>query len=253
MMRRVLSALLLSAVTVGCAAVVLSTPARSPERVAAALLLLLALPGTAAASALRARTGSLTGSTALMCGALSIAIVILVSGGLYAVGIRLDARSWTIAVGSVTILLSAAGAITSRTLVPRRWSRPPALRVLFPLLAGALIAGCLLAGATLATVDSVRHRDQADRFTQLWALPAAGGTAAAEVGVSNHQSTSERYTLRVSVNGRPADRRIVNLRSGQSWTAQQDFPAGTRTVRVTLSLAGSTSDPYRWVELHFAG
>ena len=250
MIRRLLSSALLAALAGGCVAVVLCTPSGSPERVAAALLLLLLLPGMAALALLRSGAADHPVGHALLAVGLSLAIVVLASGAVYVVGIRLDERSWAIAVGAITVGLAAGATLRRAPVQP--WPRPAiSIHRLLPLLAGVVVAAGLLAGATLATVSSVRHRDRDDRFTQLWALPAAGGATAADIGIANHEGASNTYALRVYVNGHLTRTSQVRVGSGQSWTAEQRFAAGARSVRITLTLPGVAQRPYRWVELHF--
>jgi hypothetical protein len=244
--------LLLCAALAGvCAAVILNTPAGSPERAVAAFLLVMVLPGVALTELLPASPRG-PGAAAAVSVALSVSATVLASVGLYFAGVRLDLDSWTVTLTAITVL-AAAGAAVRRGPVALPWAglraRPaPALVV------AGLGAAVLLAGAAGLTVRSVSDRTQRTRFTQLWALPPTGGASAATIGIYNHQGASRRYELRVYSNGRLVRSQLVLVPDRGSFTTTETPPAAkSADLRVTIAVPGRLENVYRWVQVRVGG
>lgn len=251
-MRRTIVVALTVVLTAASTAVVLTAAAHSPQRIVAALLLVLVLPGLAALLLLRSTDRPLPRPPdgLLLVPALSIAIVILDSAGMYVSGIRLDLHSWTISLAVITASLTIAGAV--RLALGRRVPdelagsrRPRGRRQLIArgahtlVLVEALLIACgMLAGAGALTYASVNSRNNADRFSQLWLLPSASGSRSATVGIFNHQGATVSYRLEVSANGHEIRSQRVNLANGASWQISESYPSSTATLRALLTSPG---------------
>lgn len=246
---RLLIPALLGAATAGCGALVWLTPAASPERVLGALLLGLVLPGSALSRLLSWEESNRAVGRLLLVPALSLAVVIVDSLILYVVGIHLDAHSWTVSVGGVTLVASMIGPLRAIPLRGLQHPRPQTVRLLSLTGVGAAI---LLAAAVLVTIKGVRAQARADHFTQLWILPAAGGQRSATVGVMNHEGARKSYQVDVFVDHRLRSLSIVALNVGGQWTTRLRFGSAAKRVRVTLSLGGSPGVVYREVHLRLA-
>lgn len=232
-----------------CATVVASSAAGSPERVIAALLLALVLPGLSIVEAISRSSGG-TETLLLALGA-SIAVLILDSGVLYVLGVPLGSASWAWSLVAITVL----GAIKSMLRPASRGGRSlreravasraslPAVSICVALVAGALAA------AVLVTQQSVAHRVRSDHFTQLWVLPAGSGTGRITVGLYNHQGRDQRYRLEIRRHGRPFKRQTVHLRAGERWAKTISGLPARGPVRVSAVSAGP-EHVHRWVRIH---
>jgi hypothetical protein len=90
------------------------------------------------------------------------------------------------------------------------------------------------------------------RFTELWAIPAAGSDTVV-IGIRNVEDETRTYTLQVSSGGQVIGSwPIADLAAGATWTRSLTVTApGTdvdRVVGVDLFVAG-TDAPYREVRL----
>jgi hypothetical protein len=244
MRQRIVLALLTAAGAAATAAVVWTAPSASPERVIAAMLLVLVVPGAALSRLFAWTEGTPAGGGLVLVGALSLAVVVMDSVILYLAGIRLDDHSWAASLGGVSLVCSLLGVLRPMTrpqLRGRGWvSR-------WPLLVGALASGAILAAAVLITIQGVRSQDGAERFTQLWALPTPGAPAAT-IGVFNHEGAPKSYVLTIYQDGRVRSVQPLTVRSRAAWTSKQTFGSGIHRVRITLSL-GDSSSVYRTVHL----
>ncbi len=255
MRMRLLRGVLLALLAGGCAAAVLSAPAGSPERVIAALLLALVLPGLAYTLLLTSRQSP--ADRLLLVPALSMAIVVLDSVGLYVVKTHLDLRAWTVSIAAITVGLCVLGLFRRGqrfssngvgSLRPARRLRAHG-RAAAVLLGASLSVAALLAAATLTTVSSVAQRDRRNRFTQLWALPQGAQQRRVAIGVFNHESGRRTYTLQAVSGPRLVYSARFTLGDQQTWSVVRAFPRGTSSLRINLLLAGSHA-VYRWVQLY---
>ncbi len=251
MRRRTAVPLLSAAASAGSGALVWLTPAGSPERVIGALLLVLVLPGAALSRLLSWPERHGPGGRTLLIPALSLSLVVVDSLILYLIGIRLDTHSWTISLGAIAVVASAAGPLRAVPLPQLRLARHR-LRALGPVWLGAGGVAILLVGAALITVNGVRAQTRADHFTQLWILPHADNERAATIGVFNHEDSRKSYQVKVDVNGRAWSSWTVRLRPSSRWSTSVHFAPNARSVRVTLSLTSSPGVTYREVHLRLA-
>jgi hypothetical protein len=127
-------------------------------------------------------------------------------------------------------------------------------------LARRTVPGLLALAALAATVGAVafshasaRDDARAERFTQLWILPAGD---AAQVGVRNEEGRAARY--RLTVEGPPADDgmagvlldRTIALDDGREWVGRVVLPLGVGPEKVTARLyRPGGADPYRSVHI----
>ena len=244
------------AVTVGlgavaCAIVVLWTPAASPERVIAALLLGFTLPGTAILLLMPAR-GSGRAEMLLFAVGVSIALLILDSFALYVVGIRLNRVSWAWSLTAITVMCAALSRVNPRrpwvapslALAPKGGSTARADTAIVAL--GAVAAAILLAVAAVITAHSVAHRANSDHFTQLWALPDSAAANSVTVGMFNHEGRPLHYALEVSHDGQLLRSQTVSLPAGGRWSETIRTVSGPLRFSVTSTGQHPVS---RWVEL----
>lgn len=234
--------LALAALSEVCAVVVQRTPAGSPERAAAALLLVLVLPGLALRRLLmRGESGGL-----LLVPALSLALTILVSAGLYVAGIRLGLTSWSQSLAAAVICFALASLPwrTSLTGAHRHRIRLSAVTTI-----AILCAVGLVASATIVTARSVHRQHREDRFTQLWALP---GGDRITVGIYNHEGSARRYLLRARLGRRLLRSEMIPVAAGASWTRTLAL-LGRGNLRFSVTARGQGPRVYRWVELHAVG
>jgi uncharacterized membrane protein len=256
-MRRALQVAVVVLLAAAAAAVVLMAPARSPERIVAALLLVLVLPGVPAARLLRPGRATFDRPGAwptvrlerlLLTFAVSIAVVILDSAGLYVFGVRLELDSWTLSLAAITVALAGIGLLPFARSAPMRTPRVrrrlglravrPRGGVALAVVPAVLLVTAMLAGAGALTYASVRSSARADHFTQLWLLPSDRGQRSATIGILNHQGSARTYRLRVFVNRRPIRSQSVTVAGGATWRATQTYSASTATLRVELLGAG---------------
>ena len=244
-------------VAIACAALVVSTPAASPERVIAALLLALALPGIALIELLPGAERGWTGAVLLALG-VSIAVLVLDSGLIYILGVPLDLASWGWSLAAITAGSAVASSVCRRpephgARHPVPAGRRPALGrpgAAVGGLAGACVAGLLVA-TVLITAHSVTQRSSADHFTQLWALPSTTTTGQITVGLYNHQGRAHTYLLTVRRSGKLLRDRTVALHSGGRWTATlSKLPAGVIRISTTSNRPGRV---HRRVKLWLGG
>jgi uncharacterized membrane protein len=242
----------LAIVTAGCAALALATPSGSPERVFAALLVVLILPGYALSELLPSVGGRTAGERILLIPALSLTAVILDSAALNAAQVRLDLDSWIVSLTAITLLCGAAGGLGRRRPMRLRRLHPPWASAR-PLLIAVPLVAALLVGVSLVTVNSVSRRQRSDRFTQLWALPAPAPSDVAQIGVYNHEGRSLSYLLRVFSGQHMLRSETVLVASLRTWTTTQRRLPSASELRISVSTSGSSAPVYRWVELHFPG
>jgi hypothetical protein len=210
-----------------------------------ALVLLFVLPGVAVAfyAPLGATPAERVG---LMLG-LGIAAVILASIGLAALDVRLDATTWVLALGNLSLL----GCVVAVLVSPRRGltedSRPrrASLGVSRSNLAAALGAIVLLVIAGVVTIESKHAQDRKAHFTQLWTLPQARG-GAATIGVGNREAGVRSYVLQARSGGRLiASWGPVSVASGDVWERQVQAPLGTKRLHVVLEGKGEGETIHR--------
>jgi hypothetical protein len=181
-----------------------------------------------------------------------------------------DPARVAIGIGAAVSLLVVAGLVLSALgdLHARGWLAALALGALGTLILGwrsgsglardatPWLLGAIAVAVTVGAVSLSRAgaRDQAreTRFTQLWALPAAGGRQAL-IGVRNQEHRPAGFELKVlapSGGPKPLLERSITLAPSQSWTATVALPATPTPERVDVQLLrNGQATPYRSVHL----
>jgi len=132
---------------------------------------------------------------------------------------------------------------------PVRWGLP---KLAMPTIGAAVkVTGSILI-VTAAVVISLVSTNSAEKtFTELWLVPDAPGQLAAgatraELGIKNHESTAENYTV-IMDTGKQVMTNRVSLAPNQVWS--QNVPVeGTKAV-AKLYRGDDTENPYRTVWL----
>lgn len=223
--------------------------ARSPWpwlQIAAALPLLLILPGSALVLAVDpGNTRTVGGERLFWCLLASLAATI--AGGLILnMTAQLTQSTW-LAYLSGVVFVAALASMVRRPEVNSQSSPKQILAVRVGVLTALLGVGAvaLVAGALALSVYSSSTENR-EHFVQLWLVPTpatAGGTAQrAELGVTNY----EGQRVRVDISIRTPDtvvlsRKRLVLDQGQTWT-YRIFRPGLVPVTATVALA---SDPSR--------
>jgi uncharacterized membrane protein len=195
-----------------------------------ALPLVLVLPGYAATAALfpgRALGGA---QRVLMC--LGLSLMLSALGGLVLnwTPWGLQARSWALLLGSVT--LAACAIAWARREEPAAATGvsagPPGIGLSVRQGAMLVLAMAVIGGSLTRATAGVAQQ-QTPGFTQLWILPASKGQPqnTVQLGVKNMESTTTSYQLIVTVDGRTA----------ATWHALALTPG--RTWQTTITLHGS--------------
>jgi uncharacterized membrane protein len=279
--RHIFEVLAVVLVAAGTAALALPLPIPQGLRVAAALPLVLLVPGLAISLALWPEPQSaidlenpgneeaigISRTTRLLLSVgLSLAIAAL--GGLV-----LTLTPWGVQPGTWGCFLGAIALGAGLVAVLRRWTSAPAEDVAQPLVThsspwaalgiptislrqGLLLAlaALVVAGAWSAALSGAATLPSRG-YTELWMLPTtqgiATGAAAVRLGVRNHETGVVRYRLRVETGGRTVQEwSELDLRPGQQWEGQASWPAATSAkvpVQAVLFRADAPDVPYRHV------
>jgi uncharacterized membrane protein len=230
-------------------ALVTASGAGEPMRVAAALPLLLVLPGYALTSALFARSRCDGVERVLLALALSLAAAVVVALGLD-VAWRLDRTSWAISLATVTVASAFVGVARHRDR-PLAIRRSPALRPSLAqtaALAGSLI---LVAGAFWLATRPLAVRS-AQGYTALWLVPDGASPGTVRVGVRSGELEPSAYRVALRVGRRVVRRWDLRLTPAARW--ESDVVVRTANRKVTAVLyRGRSREPYRLVALRGGG
>ena len=222
-------------------------------RVAAGLLLVVALPGYALSvlavpavpdwfrqvnsSLWRGMwTVGLSLATAVVAGLL----LNLTPGGL-------TRTSWAVSLAGVTLVAVAAAAWRRRRTaaadgardplaVSPATSAPPRRRVT----AGYALAALALAGTATGLAVASAGWQRSPGFAQLWLVPAHGAVAAGEqatLGVRSGYHSAETFELVLRRGTEPAEGWAFTLAAGQAWQQTVTAPAG-QPITARLTVAG---------------
>lgn len=185
---------------------------------------------------------------------LSIAIDVLVGFGLNILPIGLQALSWVLSLGLITLLCTLLVAFLRRKDLPKTGS---SARLRITLQDCLLLGLAFLVGASAIWLSFIRPLQPQPSFTQFWMLPAnqANKVCAVSVGVQSFETTSETYQIVLTVNHTPMKNwSSVVLIPQQKWTQSVPVTPGTANtlyIEAQLYLADKPSTVYRDVHLTF--
>ena len=168
---------------------------------------------------------------------LSLSIVILGGLALNLTPFGLQARSWAVFLGVVTLGASAVAILRQRRQGEAAEGWPGFKGMQFTFRQGLLpgLAVLLVGGAFAVSIIGAQLQPRSG-FTRLWMLPASG-TAKAEdavsLGLSNKESTPMEYRLTLEINGKVIKEwSAIDLSPNQQWEA---------TLALRQSLSGSST------------
>lgn len=221
--------------------------ASGPLRVVAGLALALVLPGLIVIRLARRWRLEAAEQIAYSLG-LSCAIAILVGLRIAAFNVKLDTRSWAVALGLVCLAGLAATALVERRQKPAAAAPKPSG---LPWLDGAsavMLGLAVLGTAAAIGIGVAMQGNHGSPFTELWALPGGAGATSVELGVRSHERRPTRYRIVVSVAGQRTRDQSITLSPGRTWISTQQLASRGQGVQVTLTKAGDRQ-VYRRVRL----
>ena len=193
---------------------------------------------------------------------ISVSIVILSGLVLNSTTFGLQARSWAVLLGVITLGACAVTILRQRRQreTVERWSGFKDLQFTFR--QGVLlgIAAIIVGGAFAVSIVGAQQQARSG-FTQLWMLPASATSKvnnSVNLGVSNKESTPMQYHLAVDINGKVIkDWPAIDLSPNQQWkftlVLQKSLLVGSATTPAKIeALLYRASDPktiYRHVVL----
>lgn len=220
------------------------------------------LPGYAMMQALFRRQDFGNVERLILSLGLSLSIVILSGLLLNLTSFGLQARSWALLLGGITLVASAIAIIRQRKLreTTEKWPRLNGLHITFRqgLLVG--IAAIIIGGAFAVSIVGAQLQAR-QGFTQLWMLPSSSTSKANDsvsLGLTNKESRPMQYHLSVDINGKVIkDWPAIDLSPNQQWkftlVLQKSLPASSATKPAIIeAFLYQASDPktiYRYVTL----
>jgi hypothetical protein len=210
------------------------------------LLLAFVLPGAALVAALFPRRGLSRLERAVLCVALSLAVLVLGGLALHAAGVRLSTVSWLALTGGVTLLAALVAYL-------RRVDWAPFPRVAVRPLAPLALAAALLGGAAWLSLATAQRQTAATPVTALSIVDVSGADTAGDtrsltLEVTNQEAVAASYALTVTGTKGYAVTLQLTVSRAAPWRRSLTVPL-TDQVTASLYRAGDTS-PYRTVHLH---
>lgn len=219
-------------------AFVLTGVGGSTVAVMIAVVLVFVLPGYALVKALFPESHLETAELiALMLG-LSLAITAIGGVVLYWLGWELNAVSWTLFLGSVTVLAGVVGILRHR---PSETPIPEESKINFTFSFWDVLF-FMLAAVGVAISFSLAYQGEIIQnnsdFTQLWILPDDDVENTVLVGINNHAEEQIQYRLDFEVDGQVVEEiSMIDLQPAETWEHEFALPELAHTVTANL---------YRW-------
>lgn len=232
-----------------CAVVALLLPWGAASLLFAAPLALL-MPGYAITAAAFARQQLEWPRFAVLCLALSLAVLALGALPLNYLPGGVRDVSWALL---LVLVVFGASLVAAR----RRGGQPAAVawpRIQIRPLELGLLGGALVAlTAALALASATLPADEALGFTELWIVPVPGtDRSEARIGVKSQEQEADDFDLRIRIGDERVVRRSFSLRPGEEREVRVDSPprpAGTQVAVVaTLLRHEAPFDVYRRVK-----
>lgn len=231
MVAKSLDLIIVVVVAIVAAALALAGVKYPAVQVLVGLPLVLILPGYALMSLLfTRRTYTIAEKTLLTIG-LSIVITVISGFILNILPMGLQTTSWAIALGSVTLILSAAaffrrqreGVVASSSSLISQPSSLSALTMSQVAMVG--LAALIIFGAVEVSRSGINS--EATAFTQLWMLPASEtNQSMVKLGVSSGELTTTSYRVQLQAgNTVLKEWPSIELKPGEKWEATTDLSA----------------------------
>jgi uncharacterized membrane protein len=185
---------------------------------------------------------------------LSMAVAVLVGFVLNILPVGLEALSWVLSLGLITLTFAMIAAILRREDIPAV-AKP--LRVFISLQDCIFFTLALLVIASVVWFTVGRPLQPQSSFTQLWMLPVnqTNKACAVSIGVQSFESSDETYRVVVSVNKTQINAwSSIELTPQQKWVQTVPVPsntAGSLYIEAQLYKADKPDVAYRNVHLTF--
>jgi uncharacterized membrane protein len=183
-----------------------------------ALPLVFGLPGYTLTQALTHKQSLEPSHTLVFSLGLSVAIDVLNGFVLNLLPTGLQATSWVMSLGLLTVVFSLLTVYLRRGI---REAYPPLPRLRFTIWECVLFGSAIII-AILSVLYSVRGVVQQPHpgFTQFWMLPSnqPNNSCAAQLGIRNFEATAIRYSVVMIINGAKVNTEsFISLAPGQQW------------------------------------
>lgn len=253
---RSIDILVVNALTIIMVALVFVLPSNAlPGRILT-LPLVFILPGYVATAALL--TGQALKAPKRLVFTLGLSLVIVVLAGLVLnlTPIGLQAGSWAVFLGAITLAASVIALVRRQRQNLPASGRFSAWNIGLSLPQGLLLglAALIVCGAFAVSIVGAQQQPYPG-FTQLWLVPASGSTQqhTVNVGLSNMESTTMEYRLVVNVNGKVVrEWSAIDLNPNGKWDTTFAIPsssAGSAKVEADLYCTNAPTTLYRHVVL----
>jgi uncharacterized membrane protein len=220
------------------------------------LPLVFILPGYATTAALF--TGQALKAPKRIVFTLGLSLVIVVLAGLLLnlTPIGLQAGSWAVFLGAITLASSVIALIRRQRQNLPASGGINAWNIGLSLPQGLLLglAALIVCGAFAVSIIGAEHQPYPG-FTQLWLVPASGSNQqhTVNIGLSNMESTTMEYRLVVNVNGKVVKQwSTIDLNPNGKWDTTLAIPlssAGSAKVEADLYRTNAPRSLYRHVVL----
>lgn len=221
--------------TIMIMAVILTGVGGSVGSALSGLCLVFVLPGYALTNALFPGNNLEFAEFVALTLGLSLAIAALGGLVLYWLSWKLQTQSWTLFLGSITLLASIVALLRHRHLE----ARPPSfvkvnLSLSFNQGLFFVLAGIGVAIAFMLAYRGEVTQDNSD-FTQLWIQPDKASVSTILVGINNHAAETIQYRLLIKVNDDVIDEiPSIDLKSEKTWVNSFTLPEGAGSVTADL-------------------
>lgn len=219
-------------------------------RLLVALSLVLVLPGFAITSAFFPRQSLGFAERLLFSVGLSLAVTAIGGLALNATTWGLQAGSWLILLGGITLGFGAVAAVRGFGQGYLRMAKAPLRRGRSP--RDFLLLGMALLVATSAVVLARTPVPPVglQGYTSLWILPDVDGSPdGVRIGISNQEFSTTRYNLKIEADGTTLrEWRGIVLEPGKEWETRVVLSqprAGPHAVRALLYRSDAPGEVYR--------
>ncbi len=253
MQRQPSDLIIVSIVTVICAATTLVMAASPVLRVIGGVPLVLILPGYAITAACLPRRSFGQAERLLISLGLSVAITILLGLVLYYAGISLQLRTWAIALASTTLV--ACGIAWRRRPAAEGESSPVSLSINLSLRNIVLLGlAVVVSGVAIGIARLPTPPNEVSGYTLLWMVPTSDENSGSyQLGVTSQEFAAMTYHLQVTVDGRVTwDWPELKLAPGDTWKSPivlHNDQLGAGSIEATLYRLDNPKVVYRQVKL----